>query len=117
METLEFFSYPEYSIKRNQLEFRTFDFTHILTNLQTQILTRGFDYCKKEHFEYLSLKKPGLLSLVLVFEKTDQQNAFTAMQMFNYDVECFMCENKFKETAEFICLVRNWHDACNRCGL
>ena len=54
---------------------------------------------------------------MLVFEKTDQQNAFTAMRMFNYDVECFMCENKFEETAEFICLVRNWHDACNRRGL
>ena len=117
VETIEFFSYPEYSIKRNQLEFRTFDFTHILTNLRTQILTRGFDYCKKEHFKYFSLKKPGLLSLALVFEKTDQQNAFTAMQMFNYDVECFMRENKFEETAEFICLVRNWHDACNRHGL
>ena len=117
VKTIEFFSYPEYSIQRNKLEFRTFDFTHILTNLQTQILTRGLEYCKKEHFEYLCTKKPGLLSLALVFEKTDQQNAFTAMRMFNYDVEQFMHEHKFYETADFIRLVRNWHDVCNRRGL
>ena len=73
LKTIEFFSYPEYSSQRNQIEFRTFDFTHILTNLRTQILTWGFDFCKKEHFEYLSLKKPGLLSLALVLEKTDSK--------------------------------------------
>ena len=117
VETLDFFSYPEYSVERGQLEFRTFDFTHVLTNLHTQILTRGLDYCKKEHFEHLSTNKPGILSLALIFKKTDQQNAFTAMRMFKYDVEHYMRENDFTQTAEFIKLVRNWHDACNRHGL
>ena len=114
---IPFFSYPALSPDRKQIEFRTFDFTHILTNLRTQILTRGFDFCRKEHFEHLSTHKPGLLSLALVFEKTDQQNAFTAMRMFNYDVERYMRENGFTETANFIKIVRNWHDACNRRGI
>ena len=114
---INLFSYPAYETARNQIEFRTFDFTHILTNIQTQILTRGLDYCKKEHFEHLCINKPGLLSLTLVFEKTDQQNAFTAMRMFNYDVERYMREQGFNETAEFIKLVCNWHDACNRRGI
>ena len=114
---VELFSYPEYSEERNQIEFRTFDFTHVLTNLRTQILTRGLEYCKKEHFEHFSTNSPGLLSLALVFEKTDQQNAFTAMRMFNYHVERYMWENKFDATVDFIKLVRNWHDACNRRGL
>ena len=35
----EHFSYPEFSKERNQLEPRTFDFTHILTNMRCQILT------------------------------------------------------------------------------
>ena len=87
------------------LEFRTFDFTHILTNLRTQILTRGFEYCKREHFEHLSVNRPDILSLALVFDKIDQQNAFTAMRMFNYDVENYMCTNRFEETADFIKLV------------
>ena len=116
-KAINFFSYPAYSIERDQIEFRTFDFTPILTNLRTQVLTRGLEYCKKEHFEYLCTHKPGLLSLALVFEKTDQQNAFTAMRMFNYDVERYMRENNFNETADFIKLVRNWHDACNHNGI
>ena len=52
-----------------------------------------------------------------MFDKIDQQNAFTAMRMFNYDVENYMRTNGFEETAHFIKLVRNWHDACNRRGL
>ena len=69
IQTIDFFSYPEFCHTRNQLEFRTFDFTHVLTNLRTQILTWGLEYCKREHFEHLSIHKPGLLSLALVFEK------------------------------------------------
>ena len=114
---IEFFSYPERSLEMAELEFRTFDFTHILTNLHTQVLTRGFDYCKKEHFEHLSVNRPDILSLALVFDKIDQQNTFTAMRMFNYDVENYMRKNGFAETADFIQLVRNWHDTCNRRGL
>ena len=83
----------------------------------TQVLTRGLDYCKKEHFEHLSINKPGLLSLALVFKKTDQQNAFTAMWIFNYDVEHYMWEQYFPDTADFIKLVRNWYDAYNSHGL
>ena len=77
--TIHFFSYTEYNRSRQEIEFRTFDFTHILTNLPTQILTRGFDFCKKEHFEQLCQDRPDSLSLALVFEKIDKQNAFTAM--------------------------------------
>ena len=114
---IEFFSYPEFSAERQELEFRTFDFTHILTNLRTQILTRGLDYCKKEHFHHLCENRPGLLSIALVHEKTDQQNAFTAMRMFSIEVETYMRDNNFDDTADFIKLVRNWHDACNKRGI
>ena len=85
--TMDFFSYPAHNENRNELDFKTFDFTHILTNLRTQILTRGLDYCRKEHFEHLSENRPDILSLALVVDKIDQQNAFTAMRMFNYNVE------------------------------
>ena len=115
--TMDFFSYPTHNEERNELDFKTFDFTHILTNLRTQILTRGLDYCRKEHFEHLSENRPDILSLALVVDKIDQQNVFTAMRMFNYNVEKYMRDNSFEETAEFVRLVRNWHDACNRRGL
>ena len=121
-ETIEFFSYPEYNKERTQIEFCTFDFTHILTNLRTQILTRGLEYCKKEHFEHLSTNRPDILSLALVIDKIDQQNAFTAMRMFNYDVEKYMYENGFVHLFKRICLtfvklVQNWHNACNMRGI
>ena len=47
----ENFCYPEFSEDRQQLEPRTFDFTHILTNMRCQILMRGFNFCPKHHFE------------------------------------------------------------------
>ena len=113
----ENFCYPEFSEDRQQLEPRTFDFTHILTNMRCQILTRGFDFCPKHHFEELCKDRPDILSIASVFDKIDMQNAFTAMRMFHYNVERWMKDKGYLETAKFIKLVRNWHDACNRRGL
>ena len=113
-EHFPYFSYPDFNTERKQLQFKTFDFTHILTNLRTQILTRGLPYCTKEHFEKLCHDRPDILSISLVCEKIDQQNAFTAMCMFNYDVEKYMRDNKFLDTADFVKLVREWHEACNK---
>ena len=113
----EHFCYPELSEDQQQLEPRTFDFTHILTNMRCQILTRGFDFCQKHHFKELCKDRPDILSIASVFDKIDVQNAFTAMRMFHYNVECWMKDKGYLETAKFIKLVRNWHDACNRRGL
>ena len=38
------------------------------------------------------------------------------MKMFNYSVELWMKKKGYIVTAQFIRLVRNWHDACNRRG-
>ena len=114
---IHFFSYQEFNMLHGQVEFRTFDFTHILTNVCKQILTRGLEYCKKEHFEHLSEHRPDILNLSLVFDRINQQNAFTAMWMFNEKVESYMRSPGFTETANFVKLVRNWHDACNKHGL
>ena len=113
----ENFCYPEFSEDRQQLEPRTFDFTHILTNMRCQILMRGFDFCPKHHFEELCKDRPDILSIASVFDKIDMQNAFTAMRMFHYNVERWMKDKGYLETAKFIKLVCNWHDACNRRGL
>ena len=55
---LEYFSIPEFSIKRDQVEFRTMDYTHMLTNMHNHILTYGYEYCKKEHFIHLADNRP-----------------------------------------------------------
>ena len=86
-------------------------------NIRTQILMRGLPFCKREHFEQLCHERPDILSISLVCEKIDQQNAFTAMRMFNYSVEKYMREKGFTDTADFVRIVRDWHNACNKRGL
>ena len=56
------FSYPEFSIERNQVEFVTLDYTHILTNIHGHILKNGYDFCKWEHYRELADNRPDLLS-------------------------------------------------------
>ena len=113
----EYFSYPEYCEERKQVEFRTLDCTHMLTNMKTHILTRGYDFCPKEHFQELATLKPDLLSRPLVFDNIDQQNAFSAMQMFSEPVEDFIRTRGHTQTADFILLVRKWFAACDKRGL
>ena len=77
----------------------------------------GWNTARRKNFEHLSTNRLGILSLALVIDKIDQQNAFTAMRMFNYDVEKYMYENGFVQTGNFVKLVRNWHNACNMRGI
>ena len=113
----EMFSYPEFSLKRQQVEHRTLDYTHILTNMKTHILTKGYDFCQKEHFQELATEKPNLLSRPLVFDNIDQQNAYSAILMFSVPVENFLRRKGHIKSADFMCLVREWHTACNECGI
>ena len=113
---IKFFSYPEYSSERKQIEFRTLDYTHILTNMKTHILTKGYDFCKKEHFQELACLNPNLLSRPLVFDNINQQNAYSAKLMFSKKVEEFM-RGRHLETAVFIKLIREWHSACGTQGI
>ena len=84
---LEYFSFPEFSIERQQLEFRTLDYTHMLTNICNHVLTHGYTYCPKEHFQHLATNRPDILSHTVVFDKIDIQNVLTAMRIFSTQVE------------------------------
>ena len=116
-DVVEYFSIPEFSIERDQVELKTMDYTHMLTNMQNHILTHGYEFCPKEHFHHIADNRPDILSRALVHDKIDIQNAFFAMKMFSKAVEDYLCENSFKESADFICLVRQWHSACNLRGI
>ena len=111
------FSYPEYNKKRKQIEHRTLDYTHILTNMKTHILTKGYDFCPKEHFQDLAHLKPDLLSRPLVFDNIDQQNAYSAIAMFSVQVQHFLEKRGHTESANFVQLVREWHSACDTRGI
>ena len=77
IKPLEHFLYAEFCAVCQQMEPRIFDFTHILTNMHCQISTHGFNFCKKHHFEMLCEERPDILSMALVYDKIDMQNAFT----------------------------------------
>ena len=115
-EAMELFAYPEQSVE-GELFFHTFDYTHILTNMHSHILTRGYDYCMKEDFEWIVDNTTGILSQYLVQYKMDTQNAFSAMKMFGKDVYLTLEANERKESAEFVRLVKGWHMACDKRGL
>ena len=114
---ISYFSYPEFNLKRNQIEHRTLDYSHILTNMKTHILTKGYDFCKKEHFQELARLNPDLLSRPLVYDNIDQQNVYSAISMFSEEVEKFLREKGHEESASFVCLVREWYAACDARGV
>ena len=114
---MKYFSYPEYCVEHKQIEHCTLDYTHILTNMKTHILNKGYDLCKQEHFQTLATENPELLSRPLVFGNIDQQNAYNAQLMFSENVEKFMLKKGYTETAEFIKLVRHWHTTCDSQGV
>ena len=75
---IELFPYPEFSESRNQVEARTLDYSHILTNIRSHICSKGYEYCPKEHFVELCEEQPDILSKAVVVNHTDAQNVFTS---------------------------------------
>ena len=114
---IELFAYPDFNKSRNQVEARTLDYSHILTNIRSHICSKGYEYCLKEHFVGLCEEQPDILSKAVVVNHTDEQNVFTALRIFGNPVEEFMCNKGHNVTANFICIVRNWFIACDECGL
>ena len=85
VDVMEIFTYPEKNDKQ-EVMWRTFDYTHILTNMCSHILTRGYDYCRKEDFEWVVDNTTGVLSQYMVEYNMDSQNAFSALKLFGEEV-------------------------------
>ena len=111
------FSYPEFNIEWNQVEFATLDYTHILTNMCGHILKNGYDFSKQEHYRELADNRPNLLSSAFVYDVIDQQCAAKAMRMFEHDIEEYFISKGYTESAHFVYLVCKWHSACDKHGL
>ena len=84
---MEFFSIPEYNPKRDKVEFCPLDYTHMLTNMHSHILTRGYDFCPTHHYRDLADNWPDIISQAIVYDQADLQSAFFMMQMFTKEVE------------------------------
>lgn len=111
------FYFPEYSQKRQQIEVRTLDYTHQLTNLRGIICRSGIQNVKKSEFVRISNLFPNILSKGIVQGELDAQCASLAIELFSEKVEVKLIENNAMEEALFVKLVRNWYKACDERGM
>ena len=109
----QLFCYPEFSGQRKELETRTLDFSHILTNIRMHICRHGYDFYKTGQFLELCSERPDILSHSIVEDRADPQNVFMAIEFFSLPVQCYMLSKGYAEIAQFIKLIRNWFRACN----
>ena len=116
-ETMEMFSFPEYSSTMEQIEARTLDCAHILNNFQMQCTQHGLSYCSKEAFQAVCRKRPDILSHSIVYDHVDPHWAAFAKNIFSKPVEKVMRKERFHESAKFVHLVHNWHLSCDKSGI
>ena len=107
------FNYPEYSLKRKQLEMRTFDYTHILNNLHYHICSKGLDGIKTSAFISVSNVNHDVLPRAIVEDKMDRQNCTISQRFFSADVQEILQGNGHHAEAEFVELTRNWFRVCD----
>ena len=81
------FNYPGYSLKRKQLEMRTFDYTHILNNLRDHICSKGLEGIKTSAFISVSNVNHDVLPHAIVEDKMDRQNCTISQRFFSADVQ------------------------------
>ena len=115
-EYVELFCYPE-KRQNNKLCYKTFHYTHILTNMRSHILTRGYEFCKKEDFEWIVDNMTGVLSHYLVEYNMDNQSAFSAIKFFGDKVILTLESNGHTDSVKFVKLVKAWHMACDERGI
>ena len=107
------FNYPEYSMKRKQLEMRTFDYTHILNNLCYHICNKGLEGIKTSAFIAVSNVNHDVLPHAIVEDKLDRQNCTISQRFFSSDVQEILHSNRDHAEAEFVELTQNWFRACD----
>ena len=111
------FSFPEFSSVRQQIEPRTMDYTHMLTNIRSLICRKGFDTVKTEPFNRISMEHPEIISRGLVMGSLDKQSAEYALTFFSQKVQDQLEKNGDFTEALFVRLFRNWHRACDERGM
>ena len=113
--SFEVFSYPEFNVRRQQLEPRLIDPSHILTNLHLHATQKGILGCDPKAFLRVSDIDNNVLSRGLLVGDPilDQQSVPLARRIFSSKVEDIMKQNGDVKEANLVKLIRNWYDACN----
>ena len=116
-DSIPLFYFPEKSTQRQQIEFRTLDYTHQLTNLRSIVCRKGIENVRRNEFVRICNEFPSILSKAIVEGECDKQCASMAIQLFSEDVERKLTENDAVHEALFVKLVRNWYKACDERGM
>ena len=107
-------SYPEFSESRAQHEYRCIDPGHTLANMRSQISRYGYEFCRKAAFIKVSETNHKVLPKLILEDRLDRQSIRTAKRFFSSDVEKELTKNGDTQEANFVRLVRNWFEACDK---
>ena len=118
MVDFDCFNYPEFCESRNQVEARTIDPSHILTNLRLHATQKGFFKCDPQAFKRVSVANNDILGRALLeIPIPDKQSVPFAHKAFSRQVENQMMTNGDNKEAELVHKIHNWFDACNERGI
>ena len=111
------FNYPEKSSERDQIEMRTFDYTHILNNLRFHVSNDSIHGKSQKAFLEVSEVNHDVLPRAIVEDKLDCQNCAISRRFFSQEVQDILSQQGYEAEAEFTGLIRNWFRACDERGL
>ena len=106
---VDLFYFPRYSKAHSQLEPRTTDYTHMLTNLRLLVSQKGLLNVKRSAFVHVVEEHPNVLSKAIVIANLDKQSAAIALKLFSVKVEYLLEQNRDHHEALFVCFIHNWY--------
>ena len=111
------FSVPEFSETRSQLEVKSVDATHLFTRLRRHSIRGNIKGVSKD--AWLKVAKDGktFLSPIMVEELLDPMSVTMARTHFSETVEFEMRQNGYTSTANFVRDVREWRVANDDPGI
>ena len=111
------FCIPEFSKERERIEHKSWDLTHLMTNLRRVVCSRGTD--KLSPKAWLAVAKSGRTALKrpMVEDLVDSQDIGFAQTTFSIEVQDVKKELSYTDEAAFCKLVRNWFRAGDEPGI
>ena len=96
------FNYPKKSVERNEIDMRTFDYTHILNNLRFHTCNKGFKNVSPNAFLQVSEVNHDILPRAIVEDKMDRQNSTISERFFSKPVQKILLDLGFDSEVKFV---------------
>ena len=88
------FNYPEKNSECDQIEMRTFDYTHILNNLRFHVSNDLIHGISKKAFIEVSEVNHDVLPRAIVEDKLDHQNCAISRRFFSQEVQDILSQQE-----------------------